>query len=141
MIKEGLVDRNSIQIVFWSGIPEMCTPGTSHNSDDESENVPFFIKKTRAILKWEVGKKTSILAFRYKCFLREKILENNSCECWESENCFSQNSPQEASMWNLVYPRIPWFVNTVWMIQYSEDFLIIGEAFHQAHVVNGVDNW
>lgn len=40
-------------------------------------------------------------------------------------------SPRAYDVENLVYPRIPWFVNTVWMIQYSKDFLNYGWSFHE----------
>ena len=40
-------------------------------------------------------------------------------------------SPGAYDMENFVYPRIPCFGNTVWMIQYSNDFLNFGWSFHE----------
>ena len=34
-------------------------------------------------------------------------------------------------MENFMYPRMPWFVNTIWLIQYFNDFLNFGWSFHE----------
>ena len=121
-------------MVFCLASQNSVHPGASHNNKiPDSERHAFLYQRGPGQF-WNggVGKKTGIYAFRYKCFLREINLEKKFIWVLRVWKLLTVNlSPWAYDMENFMYRRIPCFGNTVWMIQYSNDFLNFGWSFHE----------
>ena len=117
-------------------MPEICTPYycVYHTiiSFQIVKGMPFFIKQGQGNSEIGGGNEDQYLSLQIQMLSQREKFRKEFIWMLRVWKLFSLKlSPRAYDMENFVYPRIPCFGNTVWMIQYSNDFLNFGWSFHE----------